>query len=205
MYVKKVAVLTGDIISSTAIADDRRVIMLESLKQATTASRQFMDDFEPQIFQGDSFQGYTTHPTKALTAGLFILFEMLKKGFGIRISIAAGTINFDSGEALTSDGTAFRLSGRNLETLKKADLVISVASDNPDLNGEWQVHSATLNYMLKRSSSLQAEAMVEMIKGKTQTETAELLHIKQPAVQQRLQAAGWPLIQTILNRFESQF
>ena len=179
--------------------------MLESLKQATTASRQFMDDFEPQIFQGDSFQGYTTHPAKALKAGLFVLFEMLKQEFGLRISIAAGTINFDSGEALTSDGTAFRLSGRNLEILKKTDQLISVASDKQELNGEWLVHSATLNYLLKRSSSLQAEAMIEMIKGKTQTETAELLHIKQPAVQQRLQAAGWPLIQTIMDRFETQF
>jgi hypothetical protein len=201
----KVAVITGDIIASTGIADTKRTELLACLKEAIMNARQFADDFAPEIFQGDSFQGYTKKPAMALRAGLYIVMEMIKNDFALRISIAAGTISFDSGESLTSDGTAFRLSGRNLELLKNTDQVISVASDNEDLNSEWTVHSATLNHLVKRCTSLQAEAIVEMIKGKTQTEIAGLLQIKQPAVQQRLQAAGWPLVQTILDRFESQF
>jgi hypothetical protein len=202
---KNVAVITGDVITSTGIPENKRAELLACLKQATKEARQFANDFVPEIFQGDSFQGYTQNVSMALRVGLYTIMEMIKHGFGLRISVATGIISFDSGESLTSDGTAFRLSGRNLELLKSNDQVISVASDNENMNSEWQVHSATLNHLVKRCSSLQAEAIVEMIMGKTQTEAAGHLQIKQPAVQQRLQAAGWPLIQTILDRFESQF
>lgn len=205
MPADKIAVLTGDIIKSTGIASEKRPQLLACLEKATRDASTFAEDFNPEIFQGDSFQGYTRNTTKAIKTGMFILLELAKQGFGVRISIAVGSINFESGHSLTSDGSAFRLSGRNLEWLKNTDLVISIASDNENLDQEWKVHSATLNYLLKRCSQPQAEAMAEMLKGKTQMEAAELLKIKQPAVQQRLQAAGWPLVQTILDRFASQF
>ena len=203
---KPVAVITGDVIASTQITGEDRREMLECLQAATKDAHHFMEDFTPEIFQGDSFQGYSDkNPSLALRESLQIIMTMLRKNFGIRLSIGVGNMSFDGGTSNVSDGTAFRLSGRNLENLKKEDQLIAVAFDDEIKNAEWQVHSETLNYIIKRCSSLQAEAISEMIQGKTQVEAAEILQIKQPAVQQRLQASGWPLLQTILQRFESQF
>ena len=201
-----VAVITGDVIASTEIKGETHTAMIRCLKAATEDAVHFMEDFKPSIFQGDSFQGYSAnYPSLALREALQIIMKMLANDFGIRLSIGLGNMSYDGESSNVNDGTAFRLSGRNLENLKKEDLLIAVAFDDEIKNPEWQVHSETLNYLLKRCSNLQAEAISEMLHGKTQVEAAEILQIKQPAVQQRLQAAAWPLMQTILNRFESQF
>jgi hypothetical protein len=41
------------------------------------------------------------------------------------------------------------------------------------------------------------------LQDQTQQTIAKKLKIKQPSVHQRLQGAGWPVVQKILNRFES--
>ena len=42
-----------------------------------------------------------------------------------------------------------------------------------------------------------------VLQDHTQASIAKKLKIKQPSVHQRLQAAGWPVVQKILTRFES--
>ncbi|MES2647860.1 MAG: hypothetical protein V4717_13345 [Bacteroidota bacterium] len=203
---KPAAVLTGDVIGSTSIAGSNRKRLLKVMEAATKKATTLLPDFKPEIFQGDSFQGYTLMKIQeALRATLFIILYMRKEGFGIRISTGLGTITFESGKSLTSDGTAFHQSGRNMEILKKKDLLLALSIDNEDLQNEWEVHNTALNFLLNRCTGLQAAALLQMLEKKTQQEAANNLHVKQPAIQQRLQAAGWPVIQSILTRFEMQF
>lgn len=200
------AVITGDVIGSSGITGERRKKLFACLGEAIKNKDAMPGDFKPEIFQGDSFQGFTSiNVKKALNASLYIILKMMSEGFGIRVSLGIGDISFDSGESLTSDGTAFQLSGRNMEALKKNNDIIAIATGNEPLNDEWQVHATSLNFLLKRCTESQADAVVQMLLQKTQQEAADSLNIKQPAVQQRLQAAGWPLMQTIIERFELQF
>ncbi len=204
--IKKAAVLTGDVVGSSNIAIPKRRKLLKIMQEAMKKAQSMMQDFLPEIFQGDSFQGYTTEATtKALRCAIYIIVYMMKEGFAIRVSAGFGEITFESGNSLTSDGPAFRHSGRNMEILKKKDQLIAIGTDEESLQAEWEVHTAALNFLLKRCTIAQAEALVEMLEENTQQHAAQNLKIKQPAVQQRLQAAGWPVLQTILNRFESQF
>jgi hypothetical protein len=204
--IKQAAVLTGDVVSSSAIKAKRREKLLKTIEQSTQKAALLLTDFRPEIFQGDSFQGYTTvDPKFALRTSLYIIMHMLSNEFGMRVSIGMGDISFETGHSATSDGTAFRHSGRNMEMLKKKDQLIAVGTDNEALQAEWEVHIATLNFLLKRCTSLQAAAFMEMLARKTQQEAADNLKVKQPAIQQRLQAAGWPVFQTIITRFELQF
>ena len=200
------AVLTGDVIASSRIGSNRRKKLLKTMEEAMQKAINLLPDLKPEVFQGDSFQGYTIKKTaEALRATICIIMYMASEGFGIRVSIGLGDISFDSGHSLTSDGTAFNASGRNLEGLKKKDLILAIGTGNDELQKEWDVHNATLNFLLKRCTTLQAAALLQMLEKKTQHQAATNLKVKQPAIQQRLQAAGWPVIQTILTRFEMQF
>ncbi|CAN5713160.1 hypothetical protein BH10BAC3_BH10BAC3_00510 [soil metagenome] len=202
----KAAVLTGDVIASSSIAANRRKKLLKAMEEAMLKAASILPDFKPEIFQGDSFQGYTLEKiAEALRATLFIIMYMRSEGFGIRVSTGIGNISFESGSSLTSDGTAFHHSGRNMEVLKKKDLLLAIGTDKETLQNEWNVHTTTLNFLLKRCTPLQAAALLQMLEKKTQQEAATNLQVKQPAIQQRLQAVGWPVIQTILARFELQF
>jgi len=201
---KTIAVITGDIIGSSAISGAKRKKLLTAMATATEKALLFLPDFKPEIFQGDSLQGFTAKNRElALQAGLLIIAMLKAKGFDIRISIGLGNTTFASGKSLTSDGTAFQHSGRNMEELKKKKLILAAESDNEQWNAEWEVHCVTINYLLERWTVQQAEAIVETLLGSTQQVAAKKLHIHQSAVQQRLKAAAWPVVQTILKRFET--
>ena len=201
---KTIAVITGDIIGSSGIAGAKRRKLLTAMNHATEKAVMFLPDFKPEIFQGDSMQGFSIKKRQmALQAGLLIIAMLKAKGFNIRISIGLGNTTFSSGKSLTSDGTAFQHSGRNMEELKKKKMMLAAESDNEQWNAEWDVHCTTINYLLERWTVQQSEAVTETLLGSTQQAAAKKLRIHQSAVQQRLKAAAWPVLQTILKRFEA--
>ena len=200
------AAITGDVIRSSSISVEQRKELLAVIRDSLEKCRRLLPDFNPEIFQGDSFQGFTTQAIPlSLKTAVYLICQFLEAGFGLRISIGMGEISFDTGSSLTSDGSAFLQSGRNMEQLKKREWQIAVNVADEKVQQEWDVHNATLNYLLEKCTAPQAEALVQMLEGQTQQQAAESLGVKQPAIQQRLQAAGWPLLQTILHRFEMQF
>lgn len=91
-----------------------------------------------------------------------------------------------------------------LDELKKKNGLLAIVTPHPAINQEWDIHSQVLSFLVERWSPLQAEAVLEQLNGLTQAQTAEKLHIRQPAVHQRLQAAGWHLADLIVKRFEQQ-
>jgi len=201
---KQTAVVTGDIVGSSGIAGAKRKKLLAAMAAATEKAKLFLPDFTPEIFQGDSLQGFTSKKRElALLAALLIIAMLKAKGFNIRISIGLGNTTFASGKSLTSDGTAFQHSGRNMEELKKKKLQLAIESDNEQWNAEWDVHCVSLNFVLERWTVQQSEAVIETLLGSTQQVAAKKLRIQQSAVQQRLKAAAWPIIQAILKRFEA--
>ena len=80
---------------------------------------------------------------------------------------------------------------------------MSVTAEDTSFNEEWEVHTASLNFLLERLSGAQAEALYFQLQDTRQEDIAKALHISQPSVHQRLQAAGWSVINPMLQRFES--
>ncbi|TAD85414.1 MAG: hypothetical protein EAY75_11445 [Bacteroidetes bacterium] len=195
-------VLTADVVGSTGYSEAERYSILATLKQCNLGMQALMPDFAAEIFQGDSFQGSTSqHRHAALRAALYAVCSFKAQGTGLRLSLGIGNITFRSGTNLTSDGTAYQHSGRQLEWLKKNNQFLSVAFDNMTTNNEWKVHSATLNHLLKHLTKAQAKAISLACLGGTQASWAQQLGIKQPAIQKRLAAAGWSLFELIIERF----
>lgn len=200
---KQAAVITGDIIQSSLLKASQRKRLQQTLETAFAIVKSKDATFRAEQFRGDSFQAVLMDkPGNALLGGLIVVARLRKENFKVRLAIGTGDITFSAKNIVTSDGTAFQHSGPYLDELKKKNGLISIVTPHPAMNQEWEIHSQVLSYLLERWSALQAEAVLEQLNGLTQAQTAEKLKIKQPAVHQRLQAAGWHVIVLILNRFE---
>lgn len=202
---KQAAVITGDIIQSSLLKATQRKRFQQILEKVFAAIKEKDESFRAEQYRGDSFQAvFIQNPELALHSGLLLQAWLRKENFQVRISIGTGDITFTSKNVVTSDGTAFQHSGPYLDELKKKNGLISIVSPHSAVNQEWAIHSQVLSFLMERWSAPQAEAILEQLNGLTQAQTAEKLKIRQPAVNQRLQAAGWQVITMIISRFELQ-
>lgn len=201
---KLAAVLTGDLIGSRHLSmTDRKKMQTTQRNIFDKITQQFFD-FKAEEFRGDGFQAVLyENRNQALRVALLIQTALIKESFGIRIGIGLGSISYEAENINTSDGTAFQLSGPVLDDLKKRNQHIGIATENTTANAEWNVHAITLNFLIEKWSALQSEAIHEHLTSATQQEVAEKLNISQPSVHQRLQTAGWPVVDAIVKRFEN--
>lgn len=202
---KRAIVITGDVIRSSSLKPAQRKRLQQALEHAFTTAKAKDASFQAEQFRGDSFQAVLTkEPAAALQISLMLLAMLWKEGFKMRLAIGSGEISFTSKNIVTSDGSAFRHSGPTLDELKKKNGLVAIVTPHPAINEEWDIHGQVLSFLVERWSPLQAEAILEQLNGLTQAQTAEKLHIRQPAVHQRLQAAGWHVADLIVKRFEQQ-
>jgi hypothetical protein len=198
------AVISGDIIGSSLLKPAARKKLQQLLDAFFKNATIQWPDMQAQQYRGDSVQAIlTTNRLAALRIVLIFQSFLLKENFKIRTAIGVGTISFKSGQVITSDGSSFQASGPYLDALTKSGEVISIAGSDEEFTSEWQVHSAALNFIIEHWTPAQAEAVYLQLQDHTQASIAKALKIKQPSVHQRLQAAGWPVVNKILTRFES--
>jgi hypothetical protein len=197
-------IITGDMVASAKFTPVKRKKLQNMLNAFIKKINGSYPDFKTEQFRGDSLQSvFTKNKSVALRTALSLYCFLAANNFKIRQSVGIGEISFKSDNIITSDGTAFRLSGENVDELKKRNELISIAFADKIFNEEWRVHNATLNFLLERLSNAQAEALYLQMQNAKQEEIAKALHISQPSVHQRLQAAGWTVINKILQRFEA--
>jgi hypothetical protein len=197
-------VITGDIIAYSKLSSLRRKKLQNRLNAFIKKMTAEYPDFKAEQFRGDSLQGiFTKNQAAALRTALSLYCCLVAEDFKIRQSIGIGDISFNGNNIITSDGTAFRISGQNIDELKKRNELIVIAAADKAFTEEWQIHSGVLNFLLERLSSAQAEALYLQLRDTRQEDIAKALHISQPSVHQRLQAAGWAVINPVLQRFET--
>jgi len=200
----KAIVITGDIIASSKLSPLKRKKLQDRLNVFIKKTNKAYPDFKAQQFRGDSLQALLTkNKVAALRLALSTYCFLAIEGFKIRQSIGIGDVSFTSDNVITSDGTAFRLSGQHIDEIKRRNELMSITAEDTSFNEEWEVHSASLNFLLERLSSAQADALYFQLQNTRQEDIAKALHISQPSVHQRLQAAGWSVINPMLQRFES--
>ncbi|MBS1746451.1 MAG: hypothetical protein JST21_09810 [Bacteroidetes bacterium] len=197
-------IITGDIVGSSRLSPVKKKKLQNRLAAFTKKIIISLPDFKAEQYRGDSVQCILTkNKTSGLRTAISLYCFLAAEGFKIRQSVGVGEIDYKSDRIVTSDGTAFRVSGENIDELKKRNEFISVAFSNNAWNDEWKVHSASLNFLLERLSNAQAEALYLQLQNTRQEKIAKALHISQPSVHQRLQAAGWSVINRVLQRFET--
>ena len=153
-------VITGDLVNSTNIAAEWRQAVVGALYKCAA-------DFSPltpiniEMYRGDSFQVVVGNPEYALTVAV-----------AFRAKLRASTPESDN--IVTSDGEAFRLSGRTLDTMGKKRLTIStpwcdfnksielVTRFADEVVSSWTAKQANVVYHSLMSPKTQKDMAVEL-------------------------------------------
>lgn len=123
-------VITGDLVNSSHIATKWRQTVMDALN-ACVKDFSSLTPIKMEMYRGDSFQVVVDNPELALSVAIALRAKLKastpdkSEVWDARLSLGIGDVSFTSGNILTSDGEAFRLSGRAFDNIGKKRLCIS--------------------------------------------------------------------------------
>ena len=170
-------VITGDLVKSTNIAAEWRQTIMDALN-ACAADFVTVTPVKIEMYRGDSFQiivdraEYTLAVAIALRAKLKAITPDDSSAWDARVSVGIGTISFESDNILTSDGEAFRLSGRAFDTIGKRRL--NVSTPWPEMNDAFNLDTRFADELISSWTAKQSKvAYYSILFLKTQKDMAE--------------------------------
>lgn len=201
------AIITGDVVNSTKLKAEERSVMLNSLQQIPELLYP-LQNISIEIFRGDSFQLRVSDPTIALRCALAIRAWLrshrleYSKILDARIAVGVGTLDYESEDLSTSDGEAFRLSGRLLDGMIKSRL--EVQTPWLDVNEELKLLTAFADDIVSSWSCNQSKIILQsLITSKSHVELSQQLEISRQMVDKSLKASKEYLIEGYINRYEN--
>jgi DNA-directed RNA polymerase specialized sigma subunit len=214
-----VAIITGDIVSSTKLQPKERQQLYNNTDSFLKSLPAYINSYE--TFRGDSLQCQAIDPAMSLRVALLIrsFFRaytttdkkktLLKKSKGyfttnydIRLAIGMGETDFIDKKITSSDGEAFRLSGHALDSLKDSTQRLVIQTANSQFNEQWEPPILLLDALVQRWTQTQAELVLYKLQKVREDEIAARLQITQSAVTQRKKTAQWYAVEKLLEYFE---
>lgn len=210
------AVVTGDIVGSSRLADAERARLHRVL---TLGSKTLQNHYPGQIpyaidiFRGDAWQLLLKDPSLALRAGLayrvYIRVGMQSRRVDTRMGIGVGRVSYlpAEGGVSSADGEAFRLSGEALEGLGTGKRMAFLAGEalSEELSQAFDVIVQLIDVLAFDWTVRQAQAVAGALWGWTQERIGGSWPqgaISQQAVGQHLDRAGWEGVESALTFFE---
>lgn len=212
------AVLTGDLVSSSALNSEDRRRLLAALQDAVRQAKLGFPDTvhgSVDIFRGDSWQLVLTDPVRALRIGLFIR-TVIRAAPGLpqpdtRLSIGYGPVEYlPEGDISTGGGPAFSLSGIGLENAwKTCRMVLSFPENSRSrITRALNIIVRLIDLQVTRWTARQAEAVAGALLDLTQEQIGQGWmrdQVSQQAISQHLDGAGWVKIKSSLEFTEEIF
>ncbi len=203
---KSGAIITGDIVNSTKLTVEGREIMLNNL-QLIPEILSPVQEVTIEIFRGDSFQLGISNAALALRCALAIrAWLRCHKVYGskvldARLAIGVGTLDYESDALSTSDGEAYRLSGRLLDDMNKSRLEIRTPWH--DVNEELKLSTAFADDIVSSWSQSQSKIILQrLITLKNHVELSQELEVSRQMVDKSLKASKEELIEAYIKRYE---
>jgi hypothetical protein len=196
-----VAVITADMVNSTRFPSEQTAGWLNQLLAELKTDQSIEWALLPEVYRGDSFQGVLRKPEDALR--MAILARVIIRSHTIRtdLRIAIGIGGFDqlTDRPGTSDGEAFKLSGRLADQVRnrKAKIAFALTHPTPVLNSTMDL----LETLIDGWTSAQCEVIHGLLTNKNISQIADNLSISQSAVSQRVASAKWWAIESVLSTF----
>lgn len=202
------AIITGDIIDSTRLTSAERNAMLADL-QSLPVLLASIEKTGFEIFRGDSFQIGVAEAAKSLQAALIIRaflrsrkIESDNRQLDARLAIGIGNLDYQSDSLSTSDGEAYRLSGRLLDKMEKSRL--EIATPWQTVNEELKITTAFADEIVSSWTISQSKiALMSLSTDLTHSEIAQKLGVSRQMVDKSLRASREELIATYNKRFET--
>ncbi|MDN2662280.1 hypothetical protein [Psychromonas sp. 14N.309.X.WAT.B.A12] len=204
---KPIAVISGDIVSSTKLSSKQFEQLLIRIKDIQGWITEVNASNAHRIERGDEFQSVVHDIEHVLryTIVYRLGIKALGKAFDSRISFAIAA-NADL-RALISEsmGEAFVLSGRGLKGLRNERLLFNC--EHPNLTEQFELLFKYLDKQLTELTARQCEVMLPMLQHQDElsiSELAEQLDIATATASKSLKASGWPLIKALNMKFNKQ-
>jgi hypothetical protein len=214
------AVLTGDLVRSSKLSSDQSAQAMQWLRDAVGSFASMHPDSihgEMDTFRHDSWQLLMTNPAYSVRAAVYLraslkLHSEGKVKYDTRISIGVGEVEMIA-EARISDsrGTAFTLSGKNLDAMERAYISCEV-------QGGEQAAAALLggavvpllDCVVTDWTAREAYAIKGTLEGLTQEKVAAGLPpnartgnpVTRQAVADSLERGFWPVVDDVLGNIE---
>lgn len=202
------AIITGDIVDSTTMAAEERNLMLCVL-QSLPEMLLPLTKISLEIFRGDSFQIKVENAVRSLSVALSIRVHIRSFKFAdrnhqwdARLAIGIGTLDYDNDTIGMSDGDAYRASGRGLDSIGKARLLIETPWN--DVNKELCVSTAFADNIVSQWTQSQSRVLFQSLinKNLSHAEIGNLLGISRQMVDKSIRTGKEDLIKMYINRFE---
>lgn len=186
------AIITADVINSTALPSDR---LNADLREILRSFGKEKKDWE--IYRGDEFQLLNDQAEDAFETVIFIKTCLIAKGFDARFSIGIGNVTFEASSIKESNGEAFVFSGKTLDVLKEQkSQSIMIKTGFPDFDATMNLIFQYLEVVMQNWTESSANFIYHQMKmkDKNQTEIAARLSVTQGAFSRGLKRASYDLI-----------
>jgi hypothetical protein len=208
---KLYAVITGDIVRSSALSPAERRRLLKVIEAGSRSIRKILGAGIPMdidVFRGDSWQMLVTEPAQSLRAALMfralLRWQMESHQFDTRLAIGIGTVDLPPRKRVSEgSGDAFRHSGTALDGLKKRRMCFSFPGSDCERPLDVVIH--LLDEIAVHWTDKQAHAVIGAMQGWTQEKIARSWGdppITQQTAAQHLEGAGWNAVDRGLGEFE---
>jgi hypothetical protein len=223
---KKVIVISGDIIAYTSLDDAEKTVLEKQLKVLFTDINKTYAVFG-RIVKGDYIEMVVENSSDALAIVLLIKTFIKSvsfsknlennrtksfRNYGIRIAMGYGELSrYDTKKGII-DGEAIYMSGRKINdesTHNKQRIVIKntlfFVSADEKLNVTLTTILGLLDVLMSKATSKQCEVVYYKLLGKNEEAIASTLKVKQSAVNQHSTNVGWNAIEKSVNYFNALF
>lgn len=220
----KYSVISADIIGSTSLNDEDKLILSKKIEELFLSLRSKFDIYI-RLIKGDYIECVVVNPADGLRLALAIkcFIKSIALYFntstsnrrmsnftlhGIRLAIGYGELTRYSPENGIIDGEAIYLSGRTIHeasTYNKERVVIKntlyFASKNEALNNTFTPIMALLDVILSKTTARQSEVLYLKLTRHSENEIASLLGVSQSVINQHSTAAGWNAVEKAVSYF----
>lgn len=201
-------IITGDVVNSTSLTLEQRKDLLSCLSSVIAEIKE-VHPISYELYRGDSIQVVVENPADTLLVGLLLRAGI--KGntptdgvavWDVRISLGVGKTEYMEDSIRISDGEAFRLSGRGLDTIGKATLCLHTPWK--DVNEEFGVSLPFLDDVICGWTAYQARTIFRcLLTGKSKKDLAVELGQTAQNVSRSLILAKEKQVRNVIQRFQS--
>lgn len=206
-----VAVLTGDLVRSTALSHDDLIRVRTVLASAThdIATWERGAIHGPDFFRGDSWQVVLSESRSAFRAAVYIraVLRSLEQRSDTRIAIGLGAVEaLDKTEVSRSVGEAFTLSGRALDGMNRFE---GFKLALPQLSAS-QTYLPTVvalcDHIVGSWSPSQAKVALQVLRpdDRTQEDVGNALEVSRQFVNKVFRQSGLSAVVLAIQAFEDQ-
>tara|TARA_R110001632_G_scaffold196876_4_gene319023 strand:- start:1110 stop:1733 length:624 start_codon:yes stop_codon:yes gene_type:complete len=203
-----IAVLTGDLVDSTAMSRKDYQLAVTLIEDYITACQKRFNA-RGELYRGDGIQLIFCQPQHAMR-GVIELKSLLfsathtQKPIGITLSIGLGDQLIEGSKPSVSQGSAFTLSGRGLDTTPSGH--VSLHHEGGDFYEALVLATQFLDHLLNSHTQMQARVLYHYLKAgfPTHSQLADVLGTSQQNVTKHLSRMGGDLIKQYLALYETK-